>query len=154
MTIDWNKLRLIMTPHVLRSGALFSALLKSVMRPLATVDESRVEYESIETQERQYGPAVKQLKLALSHIVGEEGVVLITDEEEKPIADVWSIADRRLTRIESGATPVWGEEDSVFNRGFVVRVPSRHSALQNEIKTTVERWKMVSSRYELVFYSD
>ena len=86
MNVDFDKLRIILTPHVLRRGGLLSAILDAAYTPIKRLYNAFVRYEADESRERQYGPSVSQLKEAVAYRLGiEPSLVLIEDVANRDV---------------------------------------------------------------------
>lgn len=158
MNVDFDKLRIILTPHVLRQGGLLSAVFAAAYTPLKRLYNTFVRYEADESRERQYGPAVRQLKAAIAyHLSIDEDLVLIEDVPNRDVLDLRRQSDAPSTRLELGVEPLplWSDDMVWWNREFIVRIPDNYETteIKNEIRSILDRWKMVSSRYTLIFYT-
>lgn len=156
MNVDFDKLRIILTPHVLRQGGLLQAMFTAAYKPLKRQYNSFVHYEADESRERQYGPVVRQLRDAIAyHLSIDKSLVLIEDVANRDVLDLRRQSDDPSTRLTLGTfpLPLWSEDMVWWNREFTVRVPSAYVANDAEIKAILDRWKMVASRYTLNYYS-
>lgn len=162
MTIDFDRLRLTLTPHVLRRGGLLQALLKSVYQPLKTIYGAFTAYEAKESGERQYGPTVKQLKAAIANHLGiAVADVVFSDVSNRDPIDIRRQSDGRSTRValksqSAAATTrlaVWSDDMIWWNREFIVSLPQTYNNqyTQREIETILDRWKMAASRYTIIY---
>lgn len=153
MKQDWNKIRLTLLPHCLRGSQLLNALLGAMLWLLGKLDADRDAYEEKEQRERGYGPRVCELKQAIADQLSDEWVpfdvanVEIVDEEARDLVNVpGEPGCVLLQRAEDGYVPVWREED-IWNRGFVVKLPSSQQTREKEVRMVIERWKGAGSRY-------
>ena len=158
MNVDFDKLRIILTPHVLRRGGLLSAILEAAYTPIKSLYNAFVRYEADESRERQYGPSVSQLKEAVAYRLGiDPSLVLIEDVANRDVLDLRRQSDAPSTRLALGAEPLplWSDAMVWWNREFTVSIPIGYDTpqLENEIRAILDRWKMVASRYTLNYYS-
>lgn len=158
MNVDFDKLRIILTPHVLRRGGLLSSILKAAYTPIKSLYNAFVRYEADESRERQYGPSVRQLKEAVAYRLGiDPSLVLIEDVANRDVLDLHRQSDAPSTRLALGTVPLdlWSDAAVWWNREFIVSVPDEFDTNQisSEIRAILDRWKMVSSQYTLTFYT-
>lgn len=158
MNVDWDKLRIILLPHVLRQGSLLEALLRTAYAPLKRLYASFTEYEARESLERQYGPTVRQLRAAIAtHLGISESLVLLGEVANRDLLDVRRQSDGPSTRLVLGSTPLtlWSEDQVWWNREFTVSLPARYNApyIQREIESILDRWKMAASHYTITYYT-
>ncbi len=154
MNVDYEKLRIILTPHVLRQGGLLEALFKAAYAPLKTLYNAFVRYEARESQERSYGPTVKQLRQAIAdHLGVTPELVLIGDVANRDVVDIRRQSDGASTRVELGTVPIalWTDNMVWWNREFTVSLPHTYEANEAEVKAILDRWKMAASRYTLIY---
>lgn len=154
MNVDYEKLRIILTPHVLRQGGLLEALFKAAYAPLKTLYNDFVRYEARESQERSYGPTVKQLRQAIADHLGiTPGLVLIGDVANRDVVDLRRQSDAASTRVELGTASItlWSDDMVWWNREFTVSLPHPYEANEAEVKAILDRWKMAASRYTLIY---
>ena len=160
MNVDYDKLRLILMPHVLRQGGLLEALFAAAFKPLKRCYEAFVCYEAEENKERQYGPTVKQLKAAIADHLGiGAGVVQIGDVEPREATylrretDGWNESPLLKAVNSVGYAPevVWSDDMVWWNREFTVSLPEAYIAFEPAVKAILDRWKMASSRYTITY---
>ena len=154
MNVDYEKLRIILMPHVLRQGGLLEAVFKAAYKPLKTLYEAFVRYEVRECQERSYGPTVKQLRQAIADHLGiTPGLVLIGDVANRDVVDLRRQSDAASTRVELGTVPItlWSDDMVWWNREFTVSLPGAYRAFEPAVKTILDRWKMAASRYTITY---
>ena len=157
MNVDFDKLRIILTPHVLRRGGLLSAILEAAYTPIKSLYNAFVRYEADESRERQYGPSVSQLKEAVAYRLGiDPSLVLIEDVANRDVLDLRRQSDAPSTRLALGPEPLalWSDAMVWWNREFTVSIPIAYDTpqLENEIRAILDRWKMVASHYTLTYY--
>ncbi len=156
MNVDYDKLRIILMPHVLRQGGLLEAVFKAAYAPLKTVYNAFVRYETRECRERSYGPTVRQLRDAIADHLGiRPGSVQIGDVANRDVVDVRRQSDGAGTRVALGAVPLalWSDDMVWWNREFTVSLPNAYNNPQNEseVKAILDRWKMAASRYRIIY---
>lgn len=154
MNVDYEKLRIILTPHVLRQGGLLEALFKAAYKPLKTLYEAFVKYEARECQERSYGPTVKQLRQAIANHLGiSAGLVEFGEVANRDVVDLRRQSDAASTRVELGTVPIalWSDDMVWWNREFTVSLPESYRAFEPTVKTILDRWKMAASRYTIIY---
>lgn len=166
MNVDYEKLRIILTPHVLRQGGLLEAVFRAAYKPLKTMYEAFVRYEARESQERSYGPTVKHLRQAIAdHLGVTPELVLIGDVANRDVVDIRRQSDGASTRIvlnEDGMflpndlerehpLPLWSDDYVWWNREFTVSLPHPYEANEAEVKAILDRWKMAASRYTIIY---
>lgn len=156
MNVDYEKLRIILMPHVLRQGGLLEAVFKAAYKPLKTLYEAFVRYEARECQERNYGPTVKQLRQAIADHLGiTPGLVLIGDVANRDVVDLRRQSDAASTRVELGTLPIalWSDDMVWWNREFTVSLPEAYNSpyIQKETEAILDRWKMAASRYTIIY---
>lgn len=170
MAVDFDKLRIILVPHVLRSGELLGALLKAMYVPLKRMQNLFAGYEAAERNDRRYGPTVKQLSQAVADRLDiTVSQVLIGDVQNRDLVDLRRQSDGAGTRLvlcEEGLfepsdterenpLPLWADDMVWWNREFTVSLPEEYRSeyVQREVEATLDRWKMVSSRYTITYYT-
>lgn len=154
MNVDYEKLRIILTPHVLRQGGLLEALFRAAYAPLKTLYNAFVRYEARESLERSYGPTVKQLRQAIAdHLGVTPELVLIGDVGNRDVVDIRRQSDGASTRVALGtlAITLWSDNKVWWNREFTVSLPSAYESNGAEVKTILDRWKMAASRYTIIY---
>lgn len=160
MNVDYEKLRIILTPHVLRQGGVLEALFKAAYKPLNTLYEAFERYEARECQERSYGPTVKQLRQAIADHLGIlASLVIFGDVANRDVVDLRRQSDAASTRValrrQSDAAntrvALWSDDMVWWNREFTVSLPGAYTSNENEIKAILDRWKMAASRYTITY---
>lgn len=154
MNVDYEKLRIILMPHVLRQGGLLEALFKAAFAPLKTLYNAFVGYEARENQERSYGPTVKQLRAAIADHLGiEPSLVLFGEVANRDVVDLRRQSDAASTRVALGtaAIALWGDNMVWWNREFTVSLPEAYRAFEPAVKAILDRWKMAASRYTIIY---
>lgn len=154
MNVDYDKLRIILIPHVLRQGGLLEALFKSAFAPLKTLYNAFVGYEARENQERNYGPTVKQLRQAIADHLGiDPSLVLFGEVANRDVVDLRRQSDAASTRVALGtaAIALWSDNMVWWNREFTVSLPAAYRAFEPAVKTILDRWKMAASRYTIIY---
>lgn len=155
-TVDLSKLRVVLTPHALRGGQLLDALTDALYTPLRTAQARFEAYRAREEREREYGPTVFQLRLALSDLL-ECAIerVRIVD-----LADVVPLALYRESRgaqyaLRLGSAPlaVLAESRLRWSMDFTVIVPAEYEDREAEIRALLDKWKLAGTRYYLCFES-
>lgn len=154
MNVDYEKLRIILMPHVLRQGGLLEALFKAAFAPLKTLYNAFVGYEARENQERSYGPTVKQLRAAIADHLGiEPSLVLFGEVANRDVVDLRRQSDAASTRVALGtaAIALWSDNMVWWNREFTVSLPEAYRAFEPAVKAILDRWKMAASRYTIIY---
>ena len=154
MNVDYEKLRIILLPHVLRQGRLLESVFKAAFAPLKTLYNTFVRYEAGESQKRSYGPTVKQLRQAIAERLSiTTDMVQISDVENRDVLDVRRQSDAPNTRVALGTEPIalWSDDMVWWNREFTVSLPSAYEANEPEVKALLDRWKMAASRYTIIY---
>ncbi len=160
MNVDYEKLRIILTPHVLRQGGVIEAAFKACYAPLKTIYNTFATYEAKEEAERSYGPTVKQLRQAIADHLGiSASRVIFGDVANRDVVDLRRQSDAASTRValrrQSDAAntrvALWSDDMVWWNREFTVSLPSAYTSNENEIKAILDRWKMAASRYTIIY---
>lgn len=154
MTVDFDKLRIILMPHVLRQGSILEALFTAAYEPLKRCYGLLTRYVAKEERERQYGPTVKQLKEAIGYHLGiDPSLVRIGDVQNRDVLDLRKQSDGQSTRLALGTVPLalWSDDMVWWNREFTVSLPEAYSANQAEVEAILDRWKMAASRYTIKY---
>lgn len=154
MNVDYEKLRIILMPHVLRQGGLLEALFKAAFAPLKTRYNAFVGYEARENQERNYGPTVKQLRQAIADHLGiDPSLVLFGEVANRDVVDLRRQSDAASTRVALGtaAIALWSDNMVWWNREFTVSLPEAYRAFEPAVKAILDRWKMAASRYTIIY---
>ena len=157
MTIDFDKLRIILMPHVLRQGSLLEALITSMYVPLKRNYASLRRYVEQEEQERQYGPTVKQLRQAISdHLAIEETLVRFGEVPDRETIDLPRASDGwdRVPKLDADTLPLWSDDMVWWNREFTVSLPVAYRPNETEIRAILDRWKMAASHYSITYYTE
>lgn len=154
MTVDFDKLRIILMPHVLRQGSILKALFTAAYEPLKRCYGLLMRYVAKEERERQYGPTVKQLKEAIGYHLGiDPSLVQIGDVQNRDVLDLRKQSDGQSTRLALGTVPLalWSDNMVWWNREFTVSLPEAYRANQAEVEAILDRWKMAASRYTIKY---
>ena len=154
MNVDYDKLRIILMPHVLRQGGLLEALFTAAYKPLKRCYEAFVGYEARECQERRYGPTVKQLRAAIADHLGiDPRLVLFGEVANRDVVDLRRQSDAASTRVALGtvAIALWSDDMVWWNREFTVSLPEAYRAFEPAVKSILDRWKMAASRYTIIY---
>lgn len=154
MTVDFDKLRIILMPHVLRQGSILEALFTAAYEPLKRCYGLLTRYVAKEERERQYGPTVKQLKEAIGYHLGiDPSLVQIGDVQNRDVLDLRKQSDGQNTRLALGTVPLalWSDNMVWWNREFTVSLPEAYRANQAEVEAILDRWKMAASRYTIKY---
>ena len=154
MNVDYDKLRIILMPHVLRQGGLLEALFTAAYKPLKRCYEAFVGYEAKECQERSYGPTVKQLRAAIADHLGiDPRLVLFGEVANRDVIDLRRQSDAASTRVSLGtvAIALWSDDMVWWNREFTVSLPEAYRAFEPAVKAILDRWKMAASRYTIIY---
>ena len=165
MTIDFDKLRIILMPHVLRQGGLLEALFRTAFVPLKRIYSSFTAYVTKEEQERIYGPTVKQLRQAIAdHLCIGENLIVFGEVEDRETVDLprlsdgWDVAPKLDNEpVADGPTveeplDLWSDDMIWWNREFTVSLPSAYTVNKPEVEAILDRWKMAGSSYTINFY--
>lgn len=157
MNIDFDKLRIILLPHVLRQGGLLEAFLKSFYAPLKSLYKRFTQYQEKEQKERAYGPSVRQLRKALADLLGTAETRITFGEvaDREPVA-LHRQLDSADLRVELGTAPIplWSDGMIWFNREFIVNIPDLFQQNNREIRAVLDRWKMIGSKYKINYYNE
>lgn len=154
MNVDYDKLRIILMPHVLRQGGLLEALFTAAYKPLKRCYEAFVGYEARECQERSYGPTVKQLRAAIADHLGiDPRLVLFGEVANRDVVDLRRQSDAASTRVALGTVSIalWSDDMVWWNREFTVSLPEAYRAFEPAVKAILDRWKMAASRYTIIY---
>ncbi|MBP3762951.1 MAG: hypothetical protein J6I49_03610 [Bacteroidales bacterium] len=157
MTIDFDKLRIILMPHALRHGALQEALLTSMYVPLKRNYAALRRYVEKEETERQYGPTVGQLRQAVAdHLAIDKGLVRFGEVADRETIDLPRASDGWGKAVKLGADPVplWADDMVCWNREFTVSLPATYSNNEAEVRALLDRWKMAASHYTITYYTE
>ena len=150
MTIDFDKLRLILLPHALRQGSLLEALFRTAYVPLKRNYAALVRFVGKEEQEREYGPTVKQLRQALADHLGiGESRIAFGEVEDRDVVSLWRKSAGKPQDV--GQLTLWSDDQVWWNREFTVTLPSGYEAYEAEVKAILDRWKMAASRYTIKY---
>lgn len=157
MNIDFDKLRIILLPHVLRGGVLLEAFLKAIYAPIKSVYGLFGRYSDKERTERVYGPSIRQLRRALADLLGvvEQLITFGEVSDRDPLA-LRRQSDPADSRLELGTTPLplWSDNMVWWNREFVVNIPDAYRpGYDAEIRAVLDRWKMIGSKYSINYYT-
>lgn len=157
MTVDFDKLRLILLPHALRQGGLIEALFRTAYVPLKRNYVLLTKYVSKEEQERQYGPTVAQLRRAIADHLGiGEDLIIFADVANRDLLNLRREKDAPSTHLKltkDSVLTLWSDDMVWWNRGFTVSLPETYQANEPEVRTILERWKMASSQYTIKYYT-
>lgn len=168
MTIDFDKLRIILMPHVLRQGILLEVLFRTVYVPLKRIYASFTAYVGKEEKERTYGPTVKQLRTAIAdHLAIDPDLVLFGEVEDRDTMDIPGEESGEFVLLGLAPTPegqeedhaervadikgLWSDDEIWWNREFTVSLPGAYSTNRAEVEALLERWKMAGSNYTIIF---
>lgn len=154
MNVDYDKLRIILLPHVLREGSLIEALFTAAYVPLKRLYGLLVRYEAGESRERAFGPTVKQLKAAIGYHLGiDPSLVQIGDVQNRDVLDLRKQSDMASTRLALGATALtlWSDDMVWWSRDFTVSLPASCRGSQPEVEAILDRWKMAASKYTITY---
>lgn len=170
MNVDYDKLRIILMPHVLRQGVLTEALFRTAYVPLKRIYASLKAYAEKEEQEWIYGPTVKQLRKAVAEHLGISESVVVMGEvaDREPVylrreSDGWAMAQLLGSNPEEGdpeegdpepeePLALWSDDMIWWSREFTVSLPESYAPFEAEVKAVLDRWKMAGSRYEILYY--
>lgn len=157
MRVDFDKLRLILLPHVLRNGELLEVLFRTVYRPLKRNYADFRAYVIKEEQERQYGPTVKQLRQAIcDHLGIDASLVRFADVDNKETLPLRRQSDAKSTHIKLGKNllPLWSDDILWWNREFIISLPKHYNSpyIEAQVRTIIDRWKMAASNYTITYY--
>lgn len=157
MNIDLDKLRIILMPHALRSGALLEALFTAAYAPLKRIYAAFSAYAAREKQERVYGPTVKQLRKAIAdHLCIAPEWVRFGEVEDRETIDLLRESDgaERAPHLDEGTLSLWSDDMIWWNREFIVSLPEAYHTSEAEIKSILDRWKMAASSYTIKYYTE
>lgn len=154
MAIDWEKLRLTLLPHALRSGALTGALTRSMYKPLRRIYVELTAYEAAKRKEREYGPRVKELRTAVAECLGiGEALVVMGEPANRAAAALRRQSDGAGARLALGETAIglWSDNMVWYNRCFTVSLPQGYAGREAEVRAVLDRWKGAGSRYTITY---
>ena len=152
MRVDLDKLRIILTPHALRGGALLEAMMRTLYRPLKRLQRDFDRYVAREERERQYGSTVKQLRQAIADHLGiDADEVKIGDVENRDTVDLhrWADGEEKAVMLGREAVRLWSDDMVWWNREFAVVLPRMYASSDSEVRAVLDRWKMACSRYTI-----
>lgn len=149
MNVDYDKLRQLLLPSVLRDSSVLNAFLGAILQPIKTIYIGWKQYETTERRERTYNSQVKNLRRAISDRLGVAyESVIIYDVDDKEHLYIYRRTDNKDVII-SADNPViiYRESEIRYSRGFIVAIPSEYQNKIDEIRAVLDRYKIVTSRY-------
>ena len=147
MNLNFEQLRQLLLPSILRRSVLLNAMLSAILYPIEGVYNMWCSYEEQERRERTYNSQVKNLRRALAdRLHTDYDNILIYDVEDKEHLYIYKQADNRDVMLLD-AIYIYSENDIRYSRGFTVSIPSEYMSKVNEIRAVLDRYKMVTSRY-------
>lgn len=152
--MDLSKLRIVLTPHALRGGLLLGALADALYAPLRTAQARFEDYRAKEEREREYGPTVRELRLALSDLLecGMERISIVDLGDVVPLALYReSRGPQYALRLGSEPLALLAESRLRWSMDFTVIVPAEYEEREAEIRAMLEKWKLAGTRYYLCF---
>lgn len=147
-----SKLRVVLTPHALRGGLLLDALTDALYAPLRTAQARFEAYRAREEREREYGPTVRELRLALSDLLecGIERIRIVDLADVVPLSLYReSRGAQYALRLRSVPLPLLAERMLRWSMDFTVIVPVEYEDREPEIRAMLEKWKLAGTRYYL-----
>ena len=153
-TVDLSKLRIVLTPHALRGGLLLGALADALYAPLRTAQARFEDYRAKEEREREYGPTVRELRLALSDLLecGMERISIVDLGDVVPLALYReSRGPQYALRLGSEPLALLAESRLRWSMDFTVIVPAEYEEREAEIRALLDKWKLAGTRYYLCF---
>lgn len=147
-----SKLRIELTPHALRGGLLLDALTNALYAPLQTAQARFEAYRAREEREREYGPTVRELRLALSDLLecGIERIRIVDLADVVPLALYReSRGHQYALRLRSVPLPLLAESRLRWSMDFTVIVPAEYEDREAEIRALLDKWKLAGTRYYL-----
>ena len=153
-SVDLSKLRIVLTPHALRGGLLLGALADALYAPLRTAQARFEDYRAKEEREREYGPTVRELRLALSDLLecGMERISIVDLGDVVPLALYReSRGPQYALRLGSEPLALLAESRLRWSMDFTVIVPAEYEEREAEIRAMLEKWKLAGTRYYLCF---
>lgn len=149
MNIDYDKIRQLLLPSVLRDSSVLNAFIAAILQPLKTIYSSWHQYERTERKARTYNSQVKNLRRAISDRIGAAyESVLIYDVEDKEHIYIYRKTDNKdVLLANDNPVVIYRESEIRYSRGFIVSIPSEYQAKIDEIRAVLDRYKMVTSRY-------
>lgn len=152
MNIDFERLRLLLLPSMLRGSELLNAMVAAVMQGVSSVYAMVLQYIGKERRERSYNSQVINLRRAVADLLGIDiGSVNIYDVEDIEPLYIYRMADNRDVLISSVPTCLHTESNIRYSKTFVVEVSADYQLRDTEIKTIVNKYKMVTSRFTIKY---
>lgn len=149
MNLNFEQLRQLLLPSILRRSVLLNAMLSAILYPIESVYNVWRSYEEQERRERTYNSQVKNLRRALAdRLHTDYDNILIYDVEDKEHLYIYRRTDNKDVII-SADNPViiYRESEIRYSRGFIVAIPSEYQNKKDEIRAVLDRYKIVTSRY-------
>lgn len=152
MNIDFERLRLVLLPSILRGSELLNAIVAAVLQGVSSVYAMVLQYLGKERRERSYNSQVVNLRRAVADLLGIDmsGVNIYDVEDIEPLC-IYRMADDRDVLISSVSTYLHTESNIRYSKTFVVEVSADYQLRDTEIKTIVNKYKMVTSRFTIKY---
>jgi hypothetical protein len=154
MRIDFEKLRQLLLPAVLRGSELLNAIVAAIMQCLSNVYAQWLQYVEKERRERTYNCQVINLRRAIADLLGcALALVTIEDVANQEYLYIYEQGMGRDVEI-SNATPtiIYSDAEIRYTRRFIVRVPAQYSTVDTDIRAILDRYKLVTTLYTIVYY--
>jgi hypothetical protein len=154
MRIDFEKLRVLLLPAVLRGAGLLNAIVAAVMQCLSNVYARWLQYVERERRERTYNCQVINLRRAIADLLGcDLALVIIEDVANQEYLYIYEAGMGRDVEI-SNTTPttIYSDAEIRYTRSFIVRIPARYSTVDTDIRAILDRYKLVTTLYTVVYY--
>lgn len=152
MRIDFDKLKQLLLPALLRGSEVLSAMVAAVLQPLKNTYATVLQYIDKERKERSYNSQVANLRLAVADLVGVDiSKVQIYDVEDIEPLYIHSAAWDRKVYIGNTAVYIYSENTIRYRKAFIVEVPTQYRSRDAEIKAILDRYKLVTTRYEIKY---
>ena len=152
MRIDFDKLKVLLLPALLRGSEVLSAMVAAVLQPLKNTYATVLQYMDKERKERSYNSQVANLRLAVADLVGVDiSKVQIYDVEDIEPLYIYSAAWDKKVYIGKTAGYIYSENTIRYRKAFIVEVPTQYRSRDTEIKAILDRYKLVTTRYEIKY---
>lgn len=152
MRIDFDKLKTLLLPALLRGSEVLSAMVAAVLQPLKNTYATVLQYIDKERKERIYNSQVANLRLAVADLVGVDiSKVQIYDVEDIEPLYIYSAAWDKKVYIGNTAGYIYSENTIRYRKAFIVEVPTQYRSRDTEIKAILDRYKLVTTRYEIKY---
>lgn len=152
MRIDFEKLRQLLLPAVLRGSELLNAIVAAVMQCLNNVYAAWLQYVEKERRERTYNCQVINLRRAIADLLGCD-VALVTIEDVVNQEYLYIYADdmQKMVEIAAESKVIYSESAIRYTRGFNVYIHSMYRDKELDVRAILDRYKMVTTIYNIIW---